>query len=805
MSNRRDRSGDVVSLADDFGMWRHVRLRSTTFPAADLERLASPRLVAAAHELIDARERARAALPGDRKRHRRLDSWEPLAAEQLEPVSAYSTALGRFLELYEASVQAHEISLRELGQDARLREAIAWQGPDQFETLERFIQARPIKKAKLRWLADKLELYCVRYHVRCETIGFFGPVMWMEVEDSPTHVRSQAGPLAAERRVLFEPFAVQHLADWLSDVPAIRERIPPRRSSRVLVARNEVVFDDGRQEPVSDQERALLDRCDGTSAARDIVDACVAAGVFASAERGLQLLADLAGRSIVAWTLHVAGHVEGLERLRSWMAEANADGSLDRYMEPVRDLEQVRSALAASAGQPENVASTLRDAADRLQATTGRQPSAPRSRPVAYHECLRGGETALGTRFLETLAAPLGLLLSSTRWLTHRFSLAARDHLNQLFGSIARESAASPIAAARFYDAIDVAPLVTMARQLRNEFAQMWWKILGRPDGEASVQRDASELRAQVSSMFAAPGPGWIGAQFTSPDLMVAARDLASFAGGDYLVVLSECHLGYTATSRCAVWAHPDPQRLRQALSESLPDGLVEPIPWRFGDHRLEPRRLPAHELFGGSTWIRLDDSIQDVPLARTLPIGSLVVDSEQGTLVVRDREGSIRIDILDLVWHKLTFAIGERIWFSPQEMTVRPRITIDRFVLSRGSWLLATGAPSTAGLTAARRYLELTQWSRALGVPRHVFASSPLEKKPILVDFANPSSVRRLGAMVDEARGSSIETITVTEMLPAPGQLWLEDASGRRYCSELRTTCVDRNPPAGRTPPVLP
>ena len=34
---------------------------------------------------------------------------------------------------------------------------------------------------------------------------------------------------------------------------------------------------------------------------------------------------------------------------------------------------------------------------------------------------------------------------------------------------------------------------------------------------------------------------------------------------------------------------------------------------------------------------------------------------------------------------------------------------------------------------------------------------------------------------------------VTVTEMLPSPDQLWLTDAEGRRYTSELRVCAVDR------------
>jgi hypothetical protein len=63
------------------------------------------------------------------------------------------------------------------------------------------------------------------------------------------------------------------------------------------------------------------------------------------------------------------------------------------------------------------------------------------------------------------------------------------------------------------------------------------------------------------------------------------------------------------------------------------------------------------------------------------------------------------------------------------------------------------------------------------------------VEKKPVYVDFASPAYVEILAKIVRRTAraGEADQLIAVSEMLPAHGQLWLSDAEGQRYTSELR------------------
>jgi hypothetical protein len=86
----------------------------------------------------------------------------------------------------------------------------------------------------------------------------------------------------------------------------------------------------------------------------------------------------------------------------------------------------------------------------------------------------------------------------------------------------------------------------------------------------------------------------------------------------------------------------------------------------------------------------------------------------------------------------------------------------------------------------------DLPGWARRHGLPRRVFARSPLERKPMLVDFASPALCRILrrwsATTAERAPDAQME---LTEMLPNPDDCWLEDEAGL-HTSELRLVAVD-------------
>jgi hypothetical protein len=108
--------------------------------------------------------------------------------------------------------------------------------------------------------------------------------------------------------------------------------------------------------------------------------------------------------------------------------------------------------------------------------------------------------------------------------------------------------------------------------------------------------------------------------------------------------------------------------------------------------------------------------------------------------------------------------------------------------VLTRERWTVPA-----AQLAFAReedtlaRFIAARAWARATGLPRRLFLKVPEETKPLFVDLESPTFVDLAAKMVRKA-----SEISLSEMLPDLEELWLTDAHGRHYTSELRLVAVD-------------
>jgi len=75
----------------------------------------------------------------------------------------------------------------------------------------------------------------------------------------------------------------------------------------------------------------------------------------------------------------------------------------------------------------------------------------------------------------------------------------------------------------------------------------------------------------------------------------------------------------------------------------------------------------------------------------------------------------------------------------------------------------------------------------------------SPVEQKPFYVDFDSVVLVNLLSKVVRQSEqrqqsegAEGAGAISVTEMVPGPQEVWLPDASGNLYTSELRIAVID-------------
>jgi len=121
--------------------------------------------------------------------------------------------------------------------------------------------------------------------------------------------------------------------------------------------------------------------------------------------------------------------------------------------------------------------------------------------------------------------------------------------------------------------------------------------------------------------------------------------------------------------------------------------------------------------------------------------------------------------------------------------------VLIDKLVIHRETWRFRKGELDFAAKKdEASRFLSTRRWMKSHGLPQKAFVKSSLEVKPFYVDMESPvlveifcRAIRRMNSSAEEA-----EELIFSEMLPGPEQLWLRDAEGASYTSELRFAIVD-------------
>ena len=143
---------------------------------------------------------------------------------------------------------------------------------------------------------------------------------------------------------------------------------------------------------------------------------------------------------------------------------------------------------------------------------------------------------------------------------------------------------------------------------------------------------------------------------------------------------------------------------------------------------------------------------------------------------------GNIRLPLAELLF--LPIFISAVRSFDPVGDDRPGRTTIGRTVIRRARWSVPADDIAAAD--------DLAGWAQERDLPRRMFARSPLERKPMLVDFESPALCRilRRWAATTGERAAGVE-MELAEMLPGPEGCWLDDEAGRHAC-ELRLVAVD-------------
>lgn len=836
-----------------WAVWRLTGLRGAGFPAAEVLKLAAPELAAAADALtgaeVEERGAEQAALAAlnaalDALRHGGL--WEdkqrraPLvealrqlkAGRTVEPAGGdggdvLAAALRRHAHLraereslsagvrraYESATVELSRAVCEAAAAPRFREAVTWQNRRAWHSSIARLARAPAsaRNSRRRQNEELVANYLQRYCVKNDTIGFFGPVGWARFAEGGPAIEAQPGPdVLAARGVFFEGWCIDALADVLARDGSLRPWLTPRRLPFVGVDGGVMTLPGGASLKLPAKDAAVLAACDGRRTAREVAAGLLAAGVdgLKSEDEVFRLLDTYCKRGVLAWTLEVPVRRRAELTLRG-LLEGVGDERLRRDgLGALGQLEAARDRVADAAGDPERLDREL----GRLEETFCRLTGVPATRgagqtyaarTLVYEDCRRDISVELGPEVLAALAPPLSLLLQSARWMTHELAGMYRAAFRAVHAELAAKAHSPVVSATDFWIKCD--PLffkdgTRIADRIVEPFQRRWADALALPPGARRVEMSYEELRPRVERAFDAPGPGWSHTRYNSPDVMIAAEGPEAIRRGEFDLVVGEVHLGVNCLNGALfLGQHPRPEEVHEAITADFQTPRVIPVP---------PKSWPTLTArtnfeFVSPVNYRLLVSPDACGVAprQALPISDLVVEDRGGELLLRTRDGRLSFEVVEGFGEFLSSLVIN--FFHPlPPLEHAPRVTVGRLTITRESWHFAPAALGFAFETdEAARFVAARRWMREHGLPRFLFAKSPVEHKPVYVDLDSPILLNIFSRIVRRTAedGGAGAGVTVSEMFPAHGQLWLPDAAGRRYTSELRMVTLDLSTAAAK------
>lgn len=489
---------------------------------------------------------------------------------------------------------------------------------------------------------------------------------------------------------------------------------------------------------------------------------------------------------------------EAIARLARQPASAPRDGWLARFAE----VEELRAAFAASAGDLAARRATLsaidarigslmgeaarrgdgefyasrsavHEQADRTDTTVGL--------PAGWHAAL----TAASTPFLELallIQAPERVVLR--RWFQRTFEASReapvlwREVLDAIAESPLQLELAAPASVRRAREAL---------KRIRATLRAQIDAALANDPASEEVRLDPAAVMPEIEAALAALGP--IGSAYANPDFMIAldthagARPTFILAEAHHLPCLTPCLLPSLAQEAPLV------ARTRALLSTLCsPDNPSFPVSYDHSFISVGPDL--------GAIGLELSGLAKEPPERRAtfaeLAVypdadGQLrfVVPSHAGaTLGVVPLTRTARIHqaapVFPLSCPDLGRFLAGPDWRALESL---PRLAFGELLVHRRRFQLTPSDLPALSKDAVRPHLAAR--AGIATAPRFMFARMGSEPKPILIDWGSALATEL--AMWSLARG---ETLELSEMSPAPEQCWLRSGDGH-HTAELRTVLV--------------
>ncbi|MBZ4319929.1 lantibiotic dehydratase [Streptomyces huiliensis] len=619
--------------------------------------------------------------------------------------------------------------------------------------------------ASERALQRRAYAFLQRLGAKNETTSFFGPVCFGSVDpEAKTVGHGPETPTGVVRRGAFVSFWAA--AAWgraAAAIPAVRRRLPPRRIAAVVLEGSRAALPGRPPVDLEPADLALLRSVDGTRTAAELAAATGLAhpeteSRITALERNLLVRRDLEPGST---TLHPFQDV--VSRLPD-VPEAQP------FRTAAADLSALVERFAAETGVPERTkilaeAEALFESVTRVPARRN-QGRTYADRFILFEDCWADGQPvrwppALARRIERALDPVFRLGLTAGHLRREGLRGIAAGLLAEHDGSLPFLRFAELLAAR-----LDEGALLPVRQKHERWRSALLDRFLAASDGRvAALPPDA------VADLADAPD----GRFFVSPDVMLPADPAAPLVLGEihpYMFAWGlqghfapdADHLARAVRPALDVWGGP--ARAATVLHRRQHKGLVgDAYPGRFIEVTGRAGTGPGRRAMAGELTAALVDG-EPVLLGPDGPLELYVGEEDHAHLRVF---APVPVEFPRL-------AAGEH----------TPRLVLGDVVVQRERWDLPAGAlPELDRATDRAALFRAVVTERARrGWPRHVFALSPTETKPMYLDLDVPQAQEHLRSL------AAAGPLAVTEMLPGPDELSLHRSTGA-FTSEYRIAMV--------------
>ena len=795
-------------------------IRLAGIPFDVLEQLATPKVCAAARDLL-AQEKEIHQIKGTAlefvtRRNSGLSSeefaaWRTAIRRDKIPEQKIPQPLEEYTRVATAARQAHsqlEHQLQEELTQARrallqtsqriLPRYLVFGSGEVHHLIDHSGGELPPRNSRTRERERHLLLYLQRIAAKNDTFSEFGPSAWGSAIQNGPALNFEPHPGVARREVFLERWTAHALAMAInSDPQTFWEHTPRLNPNGVLIDNRFVFVDSGDATALAPSEIEIIARCNGVTPIHALLHS-TNGDKAASINGELEVIRGLIDKKILIAALEVpALEPFAFQILRDDIAAWREGAARQRWLPLADSLMNSTADFSGTteASQRQQILSAARDQLSQIGAE--RKPS-QRSlyaavNPIA-EECFRDSKFEIRESFLDEVVTDAEPWIDF--WRDNYAFVASRvaAGLRIVLEKVGRDALPLPA----FLRACETAKLpltgpglVGLAVMAFQEIKAAFRERLKPHADLAEYELTAADCHF-VRENFAYQKFD----EFTFPsgDLQLAAKSRDAILRGEYRWIVSELHPAAATLHHCMYWSCPDHAALSRALQLSTSG---KPF-FHFGFFAAD---------FTAHTTVRIFNALPEQAVfaspQRGNPGWHSVLPAQAEVFIDQDGDVALRANgrylgsfarnwIIPLGFHPFQFGLAPH----------TPRLRCGRVIVQRRSWSVSSeemGGGNFAGLSrelvlATERLRAAKNWPRFVyirpteqALRRSGAEGRDKDTKPVFIDFESYLFLEIFHRWLSKAG-----ELEVTEMLPAPDELWWHEADGRRTF-ELRTLIVPR------------